>query len=165
MLLNIAVIVGVITILSGCMDSMHSFDDNQLERYKKKTFESEGERLYFTGVSSGGDVMTPVGGHHHMRMHGGSCVTCHGAEKEGGARMWPRFWVVAPALTSDAISKEHNDGHAHASYDETALKSAIVDGVNPDGKPLHETMPRWKMSERSLSLLIDYLLSGDSHEH
>lgn len=162
---KIAIIVGVTTTLSGCMDSMHSFDDNQLGRYKNTTFESEGERLYFTGVSSSGDVMTPVGGHHHMRMHGGSCVTCHGAGKEGGARMWPRFWVVAPALTVGALSKEHNDDHAHASYDETALKRAIVDGVNPDGKPLHETMPRWKMSERSLNSLVHYLLSDDSREH
>ena len=45
--LKIALIVGVTTTLSGCMDSGH---DNQLERYKNATFESEGERLYFTGV-------------------------------------------------------------------------------------------------------------------
>ena len=151
--------------ISGCMDSMHSMHNDQNRQFQKATYDSEGERLYFAGVSSSGDRMISIGGHHHMQMHGGSCVTCHGADKQGGTRMWPRFWVVAPALTPHALSSEHDDGHSHASYDENALKDAIVKGVNPEGEKLHETMPRWKMSESSLSALVHYLLPDDNHSH
>ncbi|MDO3720652.1 cytochrome c [Marinobacter sp. chi1] len=146
--------------VSGCMDAnnAHFGIENM-----PSNFSSEGERLYFTGTSSSGERIIPVGGHHHMQMHGGSCATCHGADKEGGAIMWPRFWVVAPALTHGALEKEHNDGHDHASYDESSLKSAIVKGIGPDGEPLHDTMPRWRMSEESLDALVHYLLGGHSH--
>ena len=98
-----------------------------------------------------------------MQMHGGSCATCHGSEKEGGAIMWPRFWVTAPALIDGALQSEHNDGHDHASYDESSLKQAIVNGIGPDGEPLHGTMPRWRMSEESLNSLVHYLLGEHSH--
>lgn len=165
MSLKLAFFVGVTIGLSGCMESMYSMHDNDPERYKNMKFKSEGERLYFTGVSSSGDRMIPIGGHHHMRMHGGSCVTCHGIEKEGGMRMWPRFWVVAPALTLQALSQEHNDGHVHASYDKAALRNAIVNGINPDGKNLHNTMPRWKMSNSSLEALTHYLIDHPDHSH
>lgn len=147
--------------ITGCMDSMHEVSG----QYQPEHFESEGEQLYFTGVDSSGKQMVAVGGHHHMQMHGGSCVTCHGAKKEGGVRMWPRFWVVAPALSIEALSIQHDDGHSHAAYDKRSLKRAIEDGIGPDGEPLHETMPRWKMSEASMHALIDYLLPETEHSH
>lgn len=127
------------------------------------SFSSEGERIYFTGISSSGEQIRPVRGHHHMQMHGGSCATCHGADKQGGTIMWPRFWVVAPALTEAALENEHGDGHDHASYAESSLKNAIVDGIGPDGEPLHDTMPRWRMSEESLNALVHYLLGEHLH--
>lgn len=152
---NVLVLVFVVVGVSGCMDANHG-------RYGAEnapsSFSSEGERLYFTGTSSAGEQIRPVGGHHHMQMHGGSCATCHGAGKEGGAIMWPRFWVTAPALTDGALANEHDDGHDHASYDESSLKNAIVKGIGPDGEPLHDTMPRWRMSEESLNALVNYLL-------
>lgn len=146
--------------VSGCMEPNRSWYGAE---NAPRNFSSEGERLYFTGISSSGEQIRPVGGHHHMQMHGGSCATCHGADKQGGAIMWPRFWVVAPALTEGALEKEHNDGHNHASYDESSLKNAIVKGIGPDGEPLHDTMPRWRMSEESLNELVHYLLGEHSH--
>jgi len=157
---NLVALAFVAAGVSGCMETNHG-------RYGVEnaplSFSSEGERLYFTGISSSGEQIRPVGGHHHMQMHGGSCATCHGADKEGGKIMWPRFWEVAPALTHGALEKEHNDGHDHASYDEASLKNAIVNGVGPDGEPLDDTMPRWRMSEESLNALVHYLLGEHSH--
>jgi mono/diheme cytochrome c family protein len=159
-IMKVAALAFVAVALSGCMDGHHS-------RYGggnvPSSFSSEGERLYFTGVSSSGERIRPVGGHHHMQMHGGSCATCHGAGKDGGEMMWPRFWVVAPALTDGALQSDHDDGHDHASYDEASLKKAIVNGIAPDGEPLHGMMPRWRMSEESLNALVHYLLGGHSH--
>jgi cytochrome c oxidase subunit II len=146
--------------LAGCMDSMHSSST------VKTHFDSEGERIYFTGRSEEGELIQAVGGHHHVKMHGGSCVTCHGAEREGGAIMWPRFWVSAPPLTYGALVQTHDDGHQHNSYDASSLKLAILKGINPEGNPLHDTMPRWEMSEKDLNALVDYLLkSAGPHTH
>ncbi|MDI9244618.1 c-type cytochrome [Marinobacter sp. CHS3-4] len=157
---TVSALTFVALMLSGCMDGHHS-------RYGvgnyPESFSSEGERLYFTGVSSSGERMRPIGGNHHMQMHGGGCASCHGSKKEGGAIMWPRFWVTAPALTNGPLLKEHDDGHDHASYDESSLKQAIVNGVGPDGDQLHATMPRWRMSEDSLNELVHYLLGEHSH--
>ncbi|MDH3376573.1 MAG: hypothetical protein OEQ39_06340 [Gammaproteobacteria bacterium] len=78
--------------------------------------------------------------------------------------MVPRFWVKAPALTAKAFFGE-DDGHGHESdghgdhenYDQTTLRRAIVDGIDPAGEPLDEAMPRWSMSEADLNDLITYL--------
>ena len=148
--------------LTGCMEpkrsSINSDDKNQ-------QYSSEGERIYFTGQSSSGSVIKAIGGHHHMQMHVGSCVTCHGADRMGGAFMWPRFWISAPPLTFDALAQEHNDGHSHASYDAKALELAIIKGVRPDGEQLHESMPRWEMSASDLEALVHFLLEPNNLSH
>ena len=145
-------------ILSTCSDSENSQENSKKTRLN---FSSEGERIYFTGISSSGEEIRPIGGQHRMQMHGGSCVTCHGFDREGGVRMWPRFWVVTPALTVDSLKTDHQSDHDHPSYDEASLKQAIVDGVRPSGEALHKTMPRWRMSEKSLNALVSYLLKKD----
>lgn len=109
--------------------------------------------------------MVAVGGHHHLQMHGGSYVTCSGAKKEGGVRIWPRFWVVALASSISALSKQHNDGHSHVACDKSLLKRAIEDGLCPDGELLSDTIPRWKMLEASIKALIDYFLPETEHSH
>jgi cytochrome c oxidase subunit 2 len=142
--------------LIGCMDHMHSTSGQD---YSQRNFTSEGERLYFTGSNSKGDAIRPIGGHHHMQMHGGSCVTCHGEDRSGGDIMWPKFWVSAPALNAHALSSTHNDGHAHETYTKQTLIQAIKDGLNPDGEPLDSSMPRWQGHQADLEALADYLLS------
>ncbi len=159
-------LIGILsaTLLSGCNDSMHS---NMMNNVTKANYGSNGERIYFTGQSESGTGISAIGGHHHMQMHGGGCVTCHGAEREGGARMWPWFWITAPALTSAALLGDHeSDGHSHAVYDANSLKRAITEGINPAGEVLNDQMPRWQLSEQDLDALVHYLLDGhgnDSH--
>lgn len=133
-------------------------------------FVSNGERIYFTGksnsgypiVSGTGSSMTGM----HRQMHGGGCAVCHGAEREG-QRLWPQFWIAAPALTPEALfADEHeNDGHGdHGSYDGDSLRRAITDGVDPDGKQLDAAMPRWSISRPDLDDLIAYLQQSHTHE-
>lgn len=146
----------VFIFLVGCMDHMHSTSEQD---YSQRNFSSEGERLYFTSRNSQGQMITPIGGHHHMQMHGGSCVTCHGEDRSGGDIMWPKFWVSTPALKANTLSSTHDDGHAHKTYTKQTLIQAIKDGVNPDGEPLHSSMPRWQGQQADLEALADYLLS------
>lgn len=48
------------------------------------SFSSNGERIYFTGTSERKSEIRFSGGGMHMRMMGGSCATCHGADRQGG---------------------------------------------------------------------------------
>jgi mono/diheme cytochrome c family protein len=76
------------------------------EQAVSRNFDSNGERIYFTGRSRSGPAITFGGGNMHLRMMGGGCATCHGDDREGGIRMMPRFWLVAPALTRDALFED-----------------------------------------------------------
>jgi mono/diheme cytochrome c family protein len=124
-------------------------------------YNSNGERIYFTGISASGDAIRFSGGNMHLRMMGGGCATCHAADRSGG-RMMPEFWKVAPPLTRDALFEGHADGDGHGdhgSYDEATLRRAVVQGTDPAGQPLDEAMPRWSMSKRDWRDLFDYLKS------
>jgi mono/diheme cytochrome c family protein len=131
------------------------------EQAVSRNFDSNGERIYFTGRSRSGPAITFSGGNMHLRMMGGGCTTCHGDDREGGIRMMPRFWVVAPALTRDALFEDHgDDGHGdHDRYTEASLRRAISEGLDAGGEPLAESMPRWSMDERQLEDLLEYLRS------
>lgn len=150
--------------ITACNDTMHG---NASNNYDNLSFDNVGQQIYFTGRSSSGDPVNIIGGHHHLQMHGGGCASCHGVDREGGARMWPRFWVSAPSITNESLIGDHEgDGHGHAEYDADSLKTAIVTGINPAGKKLNDLMPRWQMSERDMDALIHYLLDNDGpHEH
>ena len=123
------------------------------------TFDSNGERIYFTGTSASGMPITYTGGNMHLRMMGGGCATCHGADREG-ARMMPEFWVEAPPLTREALFETHHeaDGHGeHPAYDARSLRRAISRGVDPARERFDDIMPRWSMSDADWNDLLAYL--------
>ena len=136
-------------------------------------FVSNGERIYFTGSSASGNPISASGGsghmNMHMRVHGGGCATCHGAEREG-RRLWPQFWVGAPALTAEALfaDDEHDDSAGshgdHGSYDSNSLRRAITQGIDPAGQQLNDAMPRWNMSPSDINDLIAYLQQTHTHD-
>jgi cytochrome c oxidase subunit 2 len=141
--------------------------------YGPAKFISNGERIYFTGSSESGNPITARQsnsgmGEMHMRMHGGGCSSCHGADREG-QRMMPRFWIKAPPLTLEALFGDDNhDGESenhgdHDSYNIKSLRLVITTGIDPSGETLDSTMPRWSMADTDLNDLIEYL--QQSHEH
>ena len=65
------------------------------------------------------------------------------------------------ALTSGEqghVGEEGEEGHRYT--DEEILK-AITEGVEPDGKRLDPTMPRWKIKDQDLKDLLEYLKTLD----
>ena len=137
-------------------------------------FVSNGERIYFSGTSASGLPIGASGGGGsmsgmHRQMHGGGCASCHGADREG-QRLWPQFWIKAPALSVDALfgddaHDEGGDGHGdHASYDAESLRRAITRGLDPAGESLAQAMPRWSMSPSDLDDLISFLSQSHDHE-
>ena len=98
-------------------------------------------------------------------MHPIACVNCHGPEGEGGRVTMMMSYFDVPNITWDNLTQEENheeepgkEEHAeHPPYTEETLKRAIISGVDPAGEPLGEEMPRWRMSERDLDDLVDFM--------
>jgi hypothetical protein len=81
--------------------------------------------------------------------------------------MMPWFWVVAPAITVEALFGNHDqsNGHGnHQAYTVASLRRVIVEGIDPSGKRLDDAMPRWSMSEQDLDDLLEYLQGDHKHD-
>lgn len=152
--------VGAVLLLTGCGMGMDDATD-----YQSRTFTSNGEQIYYTGRSQSGTAITYQGGTMHAQMHSTSCASCHGDDRKG-QRLYPRFWVVAPPLTRQALFEEHDDGHGdHQRYDRESLKRAISQGLDPAGEDLSSAMPRWRISEQDLDDLINFLFAAQSAKY
>ena len=156
----------LIGLLAGCDMGMGPMMGGQAIPVR---FQSNGERIYFTGISASGHPITFTGGNMHIQMHGGGCVTCHDVDRRGGIRVMPRFWIVAPPVTPAALFGDHdedNGGHGdHQGYTVASLRRAITEGMDPSGKRLDAAMPRWSMSEQDLADLVQYLQGSTGQAH
>lgn len=127
-------------------------------RVQSGDFASNGEQIFFTGVSSR-DTITSTGGPFWFEMRGGGCAACHGPDGKGGAVVMMGR-LDAPNITYKALTSNGGKDE-HEPFTDESIKGAITRGLEPDGKRLSEDMPRWKMSERDLDDLIDYLKTLD----
>lgn len=126
----------------------------------KRTFASNGEQIYYTGVSAKTGPIPISGGPMWVGMRGSGCVACHGVRGRGGVPV-----MMGGAIPSDiryeALTKEeHREGEKareHPPYTDALIKRAITQGVDPAGNSLDWTMPRWRMAEEDLADLLAYL--------
>ncbi|MFT5721330.1 MAG: cytochrome c oxidase subunit 2 [Motiliproteus sp.] len=162
-MLKAAALVTLPILLSSCGMEMDHFNNRS---NSPASFTSNGERIYFTGIGRDGLPIETSGGNMHQSMHTGGCVACHGADRQGGQRMYPFFWIQAPPLTPKALFGEHNVAHGdHGSYSSASLQRAIREGIEPSGDVLDSAMPRWTMAEQDLSDLVDYLGAKQDSGH
>ncbi|GMU39344.1 MAG: hypothetical protein AMXMBFR23_02100 [Chloroflexota bacterium] len=125
-------------------------------------FETNGERIYFTGRNEEGQRIAYAGGATSgLTMAGGlNCASCHGGNAEGGQHRMHMLVMDAPDIRWSTLMAEAEGGHgASATYDLATFRGAVVDGLHPDGEPLSDVMPRWQLSDRDLSALASYLRS------
>ncbi len=127
----------------------------------KTRYESNGERIYYTGVS---ERMGPIrfeGGPMWLAMHGGGCVSCHGVDGRGGVPVMMGTAIPTniryAALTDKEAHVHGKEEKTHPVYTDSLIKRATTEGVNPAGKSLDWTMPRWQMTEDDLNDVIAYL--------
>jgi len=132
---------------------------------------SNGERIYFTATNVDGDWVRYSGGPRFGGMMMGSyltCAACHGPEGRGGIHTMHMQVMDAPDIRYVALSEEagehkdeqqddHSDAHGEYTLDDFRL--AVVEGEHPDGQPLSRDMPRWRMSEKDLADLFEFLKS------
>lgn len=126
----------------------------------KTSYASNGERLYYTGVSERTGPRPFQGGPMWLAMHGGGCVSCHGPHGRGGIPVMMGT-AIPPDIRYEALTtEEHEKGTgemAHPPYTDALIRRAITKGIDPAGQPLDWTMPRWQMGQEDLEDLLAYL--------
>lgn len=127
-------------------------------------FETDGERIYFTGRNHEGQRIAYEGGATSgLMMAGGlSCASCHGGNAEGGRRRMHMLVMDAPDIRWATLVAEAEGGHGHGesgTYDLATFRQAVVVGEHPGGEPLSDLMPRWQLNDRDLAALAEYLQS------
>jgi len=125
----------------------------------KTRYGSNGERIYYTGVSEQTGPIPLRGGPPWLAMHGGGCVNCHGVNARGGVPVMMGTAIPADIRYAALTAKNgHDKGEeGHPPYTDTLIAQAITQGIDSAGKPLDWTMPRWQMTEEDLNDLIAYL--------
>lgn len=128
--------------------------------YEKRTFSSNGERIYYTGISAKDGPIPIAGGPMWLHMGPVGCVACHGLTGRGGVPVMMGA-AVPEDIRYEALTKgEPGAGKAeteHPPYTDALIKRAVTQGLDPAGKPLDWTMPRWQMSDQDLNDVIAYL--------
>lgn len=129
--------------------------------FDKGTYASNGERIYYLGIDSDGNRIRTKGGPHWLYTMGGSCVNCHGSHGWGGFPIMMGTKVPSDIRYSVLTSGEHGHDDEEAEkdqpYTDEDIRRAITEGVEPDGKRLDPTMPRWNMGNNDLGDLLEYL--------
>jgi len=125
-----------------------------------------GERFYMRGLTLAGmPVDATVQGDIHVKSTEMACVNCHRRSGMGGAE---GPLVVPPIVGSILLApltkgapqlgapRTTGDGTRPA-YTEDALLRAVRDGIDPAGRTLSATMPRYAITAADARLLGDYL--------
>lgn len=139
-----------------------------------------GRRLYWEGVGVGGVAVTATTrGDIAISGTQFSCVSCHRpsayGSSEGGVYVPPirgDFLYEASQgdrnrifkeLYQEAQSKEFwakmRDPRSRPAYDDKSLARAISTGIDPSGRTLDETMPRYELKAEDASNIVAYLKS------
>lgn len=129
-----------------------------------RSYETNGERIFFTATNEGGRRIDYEGGAGFGFMGGPrlTCASCHGADAEGGTRFLHMTRIEAPDIRWSTLASEDGDDHGddgHGEYDIETFRDAVTAGRHPDGSPLSSDMPRWELSEGDLRDLAEYLQS------
>jgi cytochrome c oxidase subunit 2 len=126
-------------------------------------FETNGERIYFTGRNEAGERIAYSGAPFTGMGSGAlSCASCHGGGAGGGRHRMHMLVMDAPDIRWSTLAAEaHEEGGHEREYDLATFRLAVGGGRHPDGEPLSDLMPRWQLSEKDLTDLARYLRSLD----
>ena len=166
------IILGVffLSFLFSC-NSQNEQDRNGGTAWGTGSFDSNGERIYFTATSEQDTAITYTGGPSvNIMVTGGrlACVSCHGIDARGRKHTMDKEIIIAPDIRWSALSADHHEEHGsgeeskeHEGYNFESFRNSVVNGEHPDGEDLSKDMPRWHMSDSDLHDLMNYLQSLD----
>jgi cytochrome c oxidase subunit 2 len=105
--------------------------------YGKRTFASNGEQIYYTGVSRKNGPLLRTGGPMWVQHGGVGCVACHGVHGRGGVPVMmgtalPEDIRYTTLTAADAHEKgEKKDEMDHPPFTDATIKQAVTQGVDP----------------------------------
>jgi hypothetical protein len=144
---------------SGRQDSRGSRDGWNFGQ--PDSYDSLGQRIYFTGEDADGNRIPRDGG--WGMMASGGCVTCHGSNGTGGAfggMMGGRLNI--PDIRYETLTSPHEEeGSTEDAWTDEDIATAIRTGEEPSGDQLSRYMPRWDMSDEDVRAVIAYLKELD----
>ncbi len=123
---------------------------------------SVGEVIFRTGRDASGAVIPRSGNANGGGMMGGGlmgggCARCHGSDGRGRSTMM----FTAPNITygnlTDPQGMLEPDGGRGPTFTDAALRTAVVQGLDPEGSRLEWPMPRWQLTDQDWSDLLAYL--------
>jgi cytochrome c oxidase subunit II len=109
---------------------------------------SLGKQIYEEGIGMDGRL-SYTEGPDWLRYSGSGCAVCHGDRGQGLTVRAGGVTGVAPAVDRAALRAR--------GYDDSSLRTALIDGVDPHGREFHFYMPRWELDEEELDALVAYL--------
>jgi hypothetical protein len=133
-----------------------------------------GKRIYERGILPDGSPLVGIEAQGTvMRGSQAACTTCHRrsgyGSMEGNLVVPPIAGAVlfAPGTFGSGIRPSHKGQRsqptaverfrARSAYDEGKLARALKDGIDPDGTPLQQPMPHYRLDARAVSALAAYL--------
>jgi mono/diheme cytochrome c family protein len=151
--LTMLLVISIVMVFAGCSSPVTPGG-----QVPGTSFESNGQRIYFTASSSSGEPISYTGS--IRMMHTITCVNCHGPTGEGGTVYMMMQSFDVPNITWSHLTEEEHEeeGHEeHPPYTEETVKQAITQGLDPAGEPLDEFMPKWRMSSQDLDDLVAFV--------
>jgi mono/diheme cytochrome c family protein len=127
-----------------------------------------GERLYRQGVSASGSAVTAiVQGDLRIRGTDMTCVNCHRRSGWGTAEGPVRVPPIVGSVLFAPVTQGHPEmgpprttgPGTRPAYTDTTLLRALRDGVDPAGRTLSPSMPRYTLDDEDGAALATYLRS------
>lgn len=127
-----------------------------------RRFQSNGERIYFTGASGSGKPITAS--IENTTIGTISCARCHGDDGKGKKSRFIRWEFEAPDIRYSTLTTTGHSGHegheeGEKPYTDELIKRAITKGLDTEGETLKPPMPVFQMSESDLNDMLEYLKS------
>ena len=129
-------------------DMMRNMDEID----RKTEFSSVGERIFYRGVNSKGEIIKNSQG-----MRGAGCAMCHGADAKGMQMMMMDVPQLRWDYLADPEGHVHPSGRNHPPFTESSFITCVIAGADPSGNKLYTMMPTWEMSGEDIDDLIQYL--------
>lgn len=128
-----------------------------------QTYGTLGERIFLSGTDGNGNSIPRSTPSMYNMMFGQlGCAGCHGRDGRGGtvgAMMGSFHTPDIRWSTLVSAQGSHENGQAHAAYDEASFARAVRDGIDPEGDRLDAPMPQWRLTDAEIATLIAYLKS------
>ncbi len=132
--------------------------------YGKTAFASNGERIYYTGISTKRGLIPRTGGPMWVYHAGVGCVACHGVHGRGGVPVMMGTAIPEDIRYATLTAAEHREAgemkkeeSIRQPYTDATIKRAVTQGVDAANRPLDWTMPRWQLTDEDWADILAYL--------